>query len=478
MKKVFSKVSEKLKAFFGEMTPGAKIRNIAIAAVVVVVALTVVIVGTAGSSKEPAENVSTEKATIEFEEEIIINFEDEELDESNSSSNVPATEQSEGGSSEDVTEEAESTDAADTEESTRDTESAPSEDTDATEPEETYAPVTDAPATQVPVTQAPVTQAPVTQAPVTQAPATQAPVTQAPVTQAPVTQAPVTQVPVTQAPVTQAPVTQAPVTLAPVTQPVTTKPSTNEPEESKNYGSWVIKQKKYYYDTPQYVVYQAGSEYPSGPTSAGNVMILQVENKSDEAFTITIDGKYLDASGNVITTESQTFKGFAANWSNYFVFAPGIEFDKFTFELSAKKYNAETYAQHLKIFDRCTVSIGWAMTDGSGREVYPTNNDEYNALTRVTSVAAGIHMRYKGPGNINYWGKLVFFDKNGELAYIRDGGHGNMTYDPSIPDDSVGGLGRPLFLTDVPYDEADSYKIPDNLTSITGIFAISEIGQM
>jgi len=480
---VFTKLKDKIKDFFTETTSASKLKYAVVAVILLVAVAAVAVVGTAGNEEAPEATLSTESLTIQFDEEIVINF-DEETDEDEPSSveenadvteTDPAEETSAAESEKDT--KSESTEA-ETSESTTDKQSAPSEETDPTAdaPEETKAPaaqtpVTEKPQAQVPVTQAPVTQKPATQAPATQAPATQTPVTQAPATQAPVTQAPATQAPATQAPATQAPATQAPVTQAPVTQkPVTQKPA-EEPEETKNHGNWVVKQKKYYYDTAPYVICHKGvsGNIYNGPTTPGNVMILNIENKSDEAYTITIKAKYLDSAGNVIGTEDRTFEGFAANWSNYFVFAPGYEFDKFTFDFSAKKYNAETYVQYFKVYEECGVSTHMALDGGNGRESYSVNDEGFDAMKKLIAVDGYVRGGYTGTGIVDYTGTIVLFDKNGDLAYIRRRGNGNVTGSPEV---GQGGPGQSLFLTDIPYSEVDSYKIPDNLTSVSGFYAI------
>ena len=469
---VFTKMKDKIKDFFSEMTTASKLKYAVVAVILLVAVAAVAVVGTAGNEEAPEATLSTESLTIQFDEEIVINF-DEETDEDEPSSveenadvteTDPAEETSAVESEKDT--KAESTEA-ETSESTTDKQSAPSEETApaADAPEETKAPAAQTPVTEKPQAQAPVTQKPVTQKPATQAPATQAPVTQAPATQAPATQAPATQAPATQAPVTQAPVTQAPATQKPVTQ----KPA-EEPEETKNHGNWVVKQKKYYYDTAPYVIYFKGmDDIYNGPTTPGNVMILNIENKSDEAYTITIKAKYLDSAGNVIGTEDRNFEGFAANWSNYFVFAPGYEFDKFTFDFSAKKYNAETYVQYFKVYEECGIGTHMALDGGNGRESYSVNDEGFDAMKKLIAVDGYVRGGYTGTGIVDYTGTIVLFDKNGDLAYIRTRGKGNVTGSPEV---GQGGPNSSLFLTDIPYSEVDSYKIPDNLTSVSGFYAI------
>lgn len=90
---------------------------------------------------------------------------------------------------------------------------------------------------------------------------------------------------------------------------------TSEPSQSA--GEFVVGEKKY--------------------TFQGNdLLLLSVENKTGSAYDVTVNGQYLDASGNVIKEESQTYVGFPAGWQNYFIFRPKATFDGFTYDLSAK----------------------------------------------------------------------------------------------------------------------------------------------
>ena len=79
-----------------------------------------------------------------------------------------------------------------------------------------------------------------------------------------------------------------------------------------------------------------------------NLVILNVENHTNNNYAITIKGRYLDADGAVLKEESKTFEGFAAGWKNYFFFVPGIPFEQFTYSLEAETYGEECYAKTFK----------------------------------------------------------------------------------------------------------------------------------
>ncbi len=76
-----------------------------------------------------------------------------------------------------------------------------------------------------------------------------------------------------------------------------------------------------------------------------NVAIVSVENHSDQALTIKIDGMCEDTLEGNVKTISREFKGFAAGWQNYFVFPPQFCFDEFSYDLEFEAYQGKTYGQ-------------------------------------------------------------------------------------------------------------------------------------
>lgn len=77
-------------------------------------------------------------------------------------------------------------------------------------------------------------------------------------------------------------------------------------------------------------------------TYKGNhVALLKLENHGNKNYTVTVAARYLDAQGNEIKTETQTFEGFPAGWENYFFFNPGIQFSDFTYTLIKQEFSGE-----------------------------------------------------------------------------------------------------------------------------------------
>lgn len=90
-------------------------------------------------------------------------------------------------------------------------------------------------------------------------------------------------------------------------------------------GEFVVSEKKYDYNN-------------------ANLELLYVENQTNRHFNVTINGTYLDANGEPIKEESQTFEGFPAGWKNYFVFYPSVAFDSFTYTVETEEFTGGTLA--------------------------------------------------------------------------------------------------------------------------------------
>ncbi len=133
-----------------------------------------------------------------------------------------------------------------------------------------------------------------------------------------------------------------------------------------------------------------------------NVAVVSIENRSEQALTLSIKGICEDTLQGKSKTISRTFYGFAAGWQNYFVFPAQMEFDEFSYELDYEPYEGETYGQYL-------TNLGWADIGLA-------------------------HWRHEAPGRTmmtmvwlydwiakepcNYAAHYVLFDKNGDILVM------------------------------------------------------------
>ena len=66
-----------------------------------------------------------------------------------------------------------------------------------------------------------------------------------------------------------------------------------------------------------------------------NVVIVNVKNTANTPKNIELTGKFLDESGQTKQTQPQKFEGFAANWSNYFIFNTNENFTTVDFDIKS-----------------------------------------------------------------------------------------------------------------------------------------------
>ena len=170
------------------------------------------------------------------------------------------------------------------------------------------------------------------------------------------------------------------------------------PEHTNTTGKFLCKDKKYVYE-------------------GANVTILHLENQSDEYFTITINGEYLDENGEVLKTETQTFEGFPGLWQNYFVFKPDIVYDDFRYTLSAIKYSGEKIFQqstrvHFLQIKEDKLPITELFTNVSGSPDFTPDFTYYPAIISKFQF-------FGMPKDLMIQSWMITFDNQGEIYHIQ-----------------------------------------------------------
>ena len=240
------------------------------------------------------------------------------------------------------------------------------------------------------------------------------------------------------------------------TKPVeTTKPTETQPQEDppQQSGQFSVKEKKYDYD-------------------GANVSILQVENKSEQAYTITITGKFKDANGKVIKTESKTFEGFPGGWSNYFVFQPGIKYSSASWDMKMEQYTGNMIANYFDFGGKVSCQAKRVCVNNNGEEVFIITPEIIKELKEVVAVSIGygpVVSTYVTPINIAV--DTILFDTNGKILHIGKSSAANIV--ANEPYDRY--LTVVYSITDIPWSDIDTFNMPDNLKNVTGILAIRHI---
>ena len=169
-------------------------------------------------------------------------------------------------------------------------------------------------------------------------------------------------------------------------------------------GEFVVSEKKYDYND-------------------ANLMLLYVENQTNRHYDITIHGTYLDENGETIGEETQTFEGFAAGWSNNFIFYPRKAFDSFTYTLeTADASGVTTLAGYpIKTVDENGIPLVSYLTEFTYdkkltwmRSTYMAINPEDRYDTRGLNFNGYVFCRPVSTKiNVNF--SLLILDENGEI---------------------------------------------------------------
>lgn len=242
-------------------------------------------------------------------------------------------------------------------------------------------------------------------------------------------------------------------TKAPETEPKSTE-THSKPETNPSMGQFIVKDKKYDYN-------------------GNDVAILEVENKSQQAYTITITGKFKDSSGKVLKMESKTFEGFPAGWKNNFVYQPGIKYSSVSWELKAVDFSDDTVAQYLHHGNTVSITTNLGFSDGSGKYIYPSAENPFDTLTQYVSVF--VHYKWIYVENIemlNFSSELVLLDEKGNINSIVTPGK-KLNFDRKKEDQYSNSF--PLFVTDVLWENKEEYKLPSAFQSFTGIVSITSV---
>ncbi|MBQ3002205.1 MAG: hypothetical protein IJD82_00580, partial [Clostridia bacterium] len=124
-------------------------------------------------------------------------------------------------------------------------------------------------------------------------------------------------------------------------------------------GEFVVKDKKYTFE-------------------GNDLVLISVDNQTAKNYSVTITGKYLDAEGKTLRTETQTFDQYSAGYSNYFLFKPNMKFDKFTYEIKTKETDGPFYAKHVSVrFNRLVEGMHYIFSecDKGNWEKFPSVSD-------------------------------------------------------------------------------------------------------
>ena len=149
------------------------------------------------------------------------------------------------------------------------------------------------------------------------------------------------------------------------------------------------------------------TKYKTYTYEGNNLAIIKLENHTTQNYTVTINAKYLDAAGNELKAETQTFEGFPAGWENHLVFKPDFPFAKFTYTVDLNVYqgecaiSAETKAKVTRVYETKI----WIMSQ--------VNQGDYTKYPTILAEA-----EWENASGIYAKRCVVIFDNTGEIYAI------------------------------------------------------------
>ena len=156
-------------------------------------------------------------------------------------------------------------------------------------------------------------------------------------------------------------------------------------------GEFIVKDKKYTFE-------------------GNDLVIVSVENKTNKNYSVTVTGTYLDKDGNVLKTETQTFDQYYPGFSQYFLFEPKVQFDKFTYTFDAKESNDPI----------CLKGIGLkynGIKHSTGMIYEEIAKGNY---TKYPTILASYSGEHTGTAEVNVWVKWLLVNENGEILFAFD----------------------------------------------------------
>lgn len=210
---------------------------------------------------------------------------------------------------------------------------------------------------------------------------------------------------------------------------------TNSNAEENPSAGFVIKDKKYAF-------------------KGNDLVILSVENQTKTNYSIAITGSYLDKDGNVLQTETQTFEGFSAGLLNYFLFQPGIAFDRF-------EYTVET-----EMFDGVCLIDSYEIRSAELKEVKMIATEEPGDSKNYPSIVVSYQEYSTYDKNIEVVRYVIVIDSNDNVYYVQ------LRHSEVYPKAADQGWN----IQKLCYEKADTIVWPDELKGdVKILFAITEV---
>ena len=234
----------------------------------------------------------------------------------------------------------------------------------------------------------------------------------------------------------------------PIQSPTLSTPSTTPDKITDHDGIFTVSQKKYDYN-------------------GKGLVIVNVENKSPDAYDVTLAASYLDSDKNVIKSETKAYKGFIANWTNNFIFYPEISFESFEVELKITPASEPTFTQYLTVKNNTQVQVSKCLSDGAGLFAYDPK-PEYDWYHCLWLDFMGVRSSFDKLLKLK-WEAIVIGADGKILKYYKSG---SITNYPKTTDPNGNSFNALIYVTDIKVSSSSKYAPPDNVSNASGVLSI------
>ena len=146
-----------------------------------------------------------------------------------------------------------------------------------------------------------------------------------------------------------------------------------------NGGEFIFKEKKYEFQ-------------------GNNLVIADVKNETENNYTLVVHCTYFDESGEQVFTESRTYEGWAAGYTQPILFLPMMAFDSYEYSIEAQPYDGVCFGANYIV------------------EFAGLNEDRREPLPGLFG-----KIKESNYNTVSTWrgGTVIIWDNNGEIYMIE-----------------------------------------------------------
>ena len=183
-----------------------------------------------------------------------------------------------------------------------------------------------------------------------------------------------------------------------------------------NGGEFIFKEKKYEFQ-------------------GNNLVIADVKNETENNYTLVVHCSYFDEAGAQVFTESRTYEGWAAGYTQPILFLPMMAFDSYEYSIEVQPYDGVCFGLNYNI------------------EFAGVNEDRFEAYPGLFGMT-----KETNKNTSSFWrcGTAIIWDNTGEI-------HNIYTIAMQIVDQQIINLTRRHIMTIFKYETPESSR-PSSLT--------------